>query len=61
MSKKLKAILIALCATIGLGSLVACNAEQAYNKPIEETDLAATYTGEAVDADGNLLVPFDVA
>lgn len=61
MKKKTKRILLGLFATLFCTSLVACKAEQVYNEPIEETDLAATYMGETVDADGNLLVPFDVA
>jgi hypothetical protein len=61
MSKKIKKLLIALCTVLGMSSLVACNVEKAYNKPIPETNLAETYMGEIEDEKGNLLVPFDVA
>ena len=60
MSKKLRKILITILAIIFLLSLTACGGITTYNKPIELTDLASTFTGEATDVDGNLVAPFDV-
>lgn len=60
MSKKIKKLFITILAIACVLSLTACGGITAYNKPIELTDLAATFTGEATDADGNLVAPFDV-
>ncbi len=60
MSKKIRKIIISILAIIFLLSLTACGGITAYNKPIELTDLASTFTGEATDVDGNLVAPFDV-
>lgn len=61
MFRKLKKTLVIILSALCVLSLTACGGMMVYNKPIELTDLASTYTGEKTDSDGTLLVPFDVA
>ncbi|MBE5748339.1 MAG: hypothetical protein E7344_01770 [Clostridiales bacterium] len=60
MNRKLKNILLAVLACVFVFAITACAVVENSYKDIPMTDLAATYTGEATDGDGNLLAPFDV-
>lgn len=61
MSKKLWKALVVAMFVILIASLAGCGVSLEVNRNIPLTDLAATFTGDAIDKDtGEILVPFDV-